>query len=289
MVGAAFMAGASFGFGGMTVMVKLMNAELPEQELVFWRSLFALPLILAVVLRARRDLIAVNRWSMLRRTLFGFAAMLMFFYALSRMTLAESAILIKLQPIWVALLAPLVVGERPGGKVWAALTAALAGAFLVLGPSISTGVISLAGLAALGASLFSALAHLELRRLGRTDHSEVVVLNFTVLLIVFGGLLSIPVAEMPEPSHWPLLAGLGLFATIAQFLMTRAYQSAPAPLVATIGYLSLPVAALLDWAVFQTIPSWWTVFGGLLIIAAGVALVLGKQEDGPPPSQAPGS
>lgn len=275
-LGVGLMSAATLGFAGMTVMVKLMDTQLPEPVLVFWRGLFALPLILVMVLRARRPLVVANKWSIIRRSLFGAAAMMMFFYALGRLTLAEAGILIRLQPIWVALLAPFVVGERPGGRVWWALAASVVGAGLVLGPSLSTGVgvLSIAGLAALAASLFSSLAHLELRRLGRTEQSDVVVLNFTVLLVLISGFLSLPVGQVPEPSHWLLLVALGFFATVGQFLMTKAYKAAPAPLVATVGYVSLPVAALLDWGLFQTSPTKWTVVGGLLIIAAGLALAI---------------
>jgi len=186
--------------------------------------------------------------------------------------MAFSQILIRIQPVWVALLAPFVVGDRPGGRVWLSLGLAVIGVGLVLGPSVGTGIVSLAGLAALASSLFSALAHLQLRKLGRTDHPDVIVLNFTVLLLVFGGLLTIPVAEMPEPGHWPYLVGLAMGAMMGQMFMTSAYKAAPAPLVATVGYVALPVAAVLDWLVFDHTPTLWAVAGGVLIIVAGVFL-----------------
>ncbi len=263
---------ATLGFGCMTVMVKLMDTRLPEQELVFWRAIFSLPVLVLLVLRARRAFVVQARWTIFWRSLFGFVAMMLFFYALGRLTLAEAQILIRIQPVWVALLAPFVVGDRPGGRVWLSLGLALLGVGLVLGPAVGTGIVSLAGLAALASSLFSALAHLQLRKAGRTDHADVIVLNFTFLLLVFGGLTSIPVATMPEPGHWPYLVGLAMGAMMGQMFMTGAYKAAPAPLVATVGYVALPVAAALDWIVFHEPPTPWSVAGGVLIIAAGVFL-----------------
>ncbi len=271
-LGAALMAVATLGFAGMATMVKLMDTALPEQQLVFWRAVFSLPLLVALVLRARRGFVVRVRGTIVLRSLLGFGAMMLFFYAVGRLTLAEAQILIRLQPMWVALLAPVVVGERPGGRVWLCLGLSLAGVGLVLGPSLTTGVISVAGLAALCSSLFSAGAHLQLRRLGRTDHPDVVVLNFTFLLLVFSGTLSAPSARLPEPGHWGLLVGLALCAMLGQLFMSSAYRVARAPTVATVGYVALPMAAALDWILFDTVPTGWAVAGGLLIIASGIAL-----------------
>jgi len=271
-LGVALMSLATLGFGCMTVMVKLMDTALPEPELVFWRAVLSLPLLVLLVLRARRAWIVEARWTLVLRSLFGFTAMMLFFYSLGRLTLAEAQILIRIQPVWIALLAPMVVGDRPGRGVWVSLALCLVGVGLVLGPAVGTGIVSMAGLAALASSLFSALAHLQLRKLGRTDHPDVVVLNFTAMLLVLGGLISIPVATMPQPGHWPLLIGLALGAMMGQMFMTSAYRVAPAPLVATVGYVALPVAALLDWVVFRHAPTLWAIGGGLLIIASGVYL-----------------
>jgi len=274
-LGAGYMTLATFGFAGMATAVKLMATDLPEPELVFWRAVFSLPVLIAVVLRARRGWIVGARGTILLRSLFGFAAMLLFFYGVGRLTLNEAQILIRIQPVWIALFAPFVVGEKPGPRVWVCMTASLAGVGLVLGPSITTGILSLAGLAAFASSFFSAMAHLQLRKLGRTEHPDVVVLNFTALLLLFSGVLTLPVAEMPQSGHWPLLVALGLCAMLGQVFMTNAYKAAAAPLVATIGYIAIPVAALLDWLIWRTTPSPWAVAGGALIIASGVALAYG--------------
>jgi len=266
---------ATFGFAGMATSVKLMETDLPEPELVFWRAVFSLPLLAIAVLRARRQWVVGARGTILLRSLFGFAAMLLFFYGVGRLTLNEAQILIRIQPVWVALLAPFVVGEKPGPRVWACMAASLTGVGLVLGPSLTTGVLSLAGLAAFASSFFSAMAHLQLRKLGRTEHPDVVVLNFTFLLLVFSGVLTIPVARMPQPDHWPLLVALGLCAMLGQLFMTNAYKAAAAPLVATVGYVAIPIAAGLDWIIWRTSPTSWAVAGGILIIASGVTLAYG--------------
>lgn len=263
---------AALSLGSMAALVKLTEARLPAQELVFWRAALSLPLVVAIVATRRHRLMVSAKAALLRRSLAGFGAMLLFFYALGQLTLAEAQILMKLQPVWVSLLSPVLVNERPGSRVLGALAAAVMGAVLVLGPSLSLGVVSLGGLAALGASVLAAFAHIELRRLGSTEHPDVVVLGFTALLLLFSGLVSIPIFELPHSGDWPLLAGIALFAMAGQFLMTSAYKAARAALVATMGYASLPVAALLDWIVFDTLPTVWTIIGGMIILGAGLAL-----------------
>ena len=273
--GAGFMTLATLGFAGMATAVKLMGTALPEPELVFWRAVFSLPVLVVVVLRARRRWIVGARKTILLRSLFGFAAMMLFFYGVGRLTLNEAQILIRIQPVWVALLAPFVLGEKPGPRIWSCMAVSLVGVGLVLGPSLTTGVLSLAGLAAFASSFFSAVAHLQLRKLGRTEHPDVVVLNFTFLLLVFSGIVTLPVARMPQTDHWPLLVCLGMCAMLGQVFMTNAYKAAAAPLVATVGYVAIPIAALLDWLVWRTSPTPWAVAGGALIIASGIALAHG--------------
>jgi drug/metabolite transporter (DMT)-like permease len=166
-LGALLMSVATLGFAGMAAMVKLMDTALPEPELVFWRAALSLPLLMVLILRSRHAFVVQARWTMLWRTLFGVSAMLCFFYAVGRLTLAEAQMLIKIQPVWVA---------------------------------------------------------------------------------------------------------LALFAMTGQMFMTGAYEVAAAPLVATVGYLSIPVASLLDWLLWGTVPTWWAAAGGALIIGAGVVL-----------------
>lgn len=271
-LGVGLMTVANFGFAGMAALVKLMDTHLPEQELVFWRAAFSLPLLLLLVLWSRRGLLVRARGTILLRSVLGFIAMMLFFYALGRISLGEAQMLIKIQPVWVALLAPFVLGERPGGRVWSCLGLAFVGVALVLGPSLTAGVLGLAGLAALGSSLFSALAHMQLRKLGRTDPPDLIVFNFTALLLLFSGVMTVPVARMPDPGHWPLLVGLAMCAMAGQMFMTAAYRAAPAPLVATVGYVAIPVAMFLDWQIWGTVPSGWSVCGGALIIASGIGL-----------------
>lgn len=271
-LGVLLMAGASVGFVGMASMVRLMDQALPEPHLVFWRAVFSLPVLLVIVLRARHALVVRARWTLLLRSVSGFGAMLLFFYALGRLSVAEASMLAKVQPVWIALAAPALVGDRPGPRIWGCMAASLVGVGLVLGPDLTLGIISLGGLAALGSSLLSALAHLQVRKLGATETPDVVVLNFTFLLLLLSGLASIPGARVPEASHWPLLVALALCAMLGQILMTAAYRAAPAPLVATVGYLSIPGASLIDWLIWDELPSVPVAIGGLLIIAAGVAL-----------------
>ena len=284
LAGAVLMSLATLGFAGMATMVKLLDRELPEAQLVFWRALFSIPILVLLLRRARQALMAKARWTILLRSVFGFLSMLLFFYALGRLPLGEAQMLMKVQPVWIALLAPVMLGERSGPRVWLCLVISLAGVTLVLGPSLSVGVVSVGGLAALAASLFSGLAHMLVRKLGRTEQPGTVVLNFTVLLLLFSAFMAGPTmgstAQLPQGGHWPLLVMLSMSAMLGQILMTSAYKVAAAPMVATVGYVSIPVATALDWIIWRTPPTGWAVAGGLLIIASGVMLAYREKSGG---------
>ncbi len=281
VLGALLMSLATLGFAGMATMVKLLDRELPETQLVFWRALFSIPVLVLLLLKAKQALVVKARWTLLMRAAVGFLSMLLFFYSLGRLPLGEAQMLMKLQPVWIALLAPVMLAERAGSRVWLCLGLSLAGVLLVLGPSLSAGVVSVGGLAALGASLFSGLAHLLVRKLGRTEQPGTVVLNFTVLLLLFSGFLAAPSAQLPQGGHWPFLVALSMCAMLGQILMTSAYKVAAAPMVATVGYVSIPVASALDWIIWRTPPTAWAVAGGLLIIGSGVMLAYRERHGQP--------
>jgi len=274
----------TLAFTAMIGLVKVARAELSAAEVVFWRGFVGIP-IAALGLRGLR-LAPANRPVLALRIGLGFCAMICFFTAAKGLPLADHALYSKLHPLLVGILAPLALGagERPGSRTWGALVFGLVGCGVLLGPEVQGG--GLWGLWALAAAAFSAGAHVCLRRLGETDHPAVVVLCFQLaiaplsLLLVLvqdGGLPGLPPVEL-----WPVLAGVAVFAVLGQTMMTRAYQLDRAAVVAGAAYTSPLWAGLADAVFFETLPSWTTLVGGMLIVGSGLAVIL--QEDPEPAS-----
>lgn len=278
------MTGAGLALTLMIAMVKAARTELGAFDIAFWRGITAAPLAFWMARQARGGLRLQRPGLLATRTLLGFGTLTCSFIAARYLAVADLMLIGKLQPLIVALLAPLVLGasERAGAMLWLLLLACLGGCALILAPDLAVG--SVAGLLALAAAFLSAGAHLSVRRLIRDDDPRVVVLYFQLgvmalavvaILIERGTLPRWPAAHL-----WPHLLGIGISATIGQLLLTRAYAEDRAALVAAAAYTTPIWAVLVDILVFATMPGWHVIVGGLLIVGAGLVMIFQRGEPG---------
>lgn len=264
-------------FTAMVALVKICREELDALEIIHWRCLAAIPF--AAALSWKPGFRLNNRRIFVLRMLLGFSAMVCFFTAAKGLPLANLALISRLQPLLIALMAPLLLGERSTRLIWAVMACGVVGCAVLVYPEIDldeglteAGVYALW---ALGAAGFSAGAHMALRKLGRTDHPRSIVFWFQCgVFVLAGGLLVATGSWRLPPEHlWLPLAGVGILATCGQVAMTAAYRQEKASLVAATTYLSPLWGALVDIAVFALVPGWEVLLGGALVITAGLALV----------------
>lgn len=290
--GPTLMALATITFTVMVGCLKVARQEMPAVELMAWRGAIGVPLAFAI---ARGTALGIaNQRVLLLRIALGSGAMFSFFTAAKGLSLGDMALISRLQPILLAIGAPLVLGaaEKPGARVWVVMAAGLVGCAVLLAPDLAVG--SVWGLWALLAATFSAGAHLCLRILGRTERPEAVVLWFQVGVTVVAaaalgaGLGTAGAAARVPPGHlWPWILGAGAAATIGQVLMTRAYRIERAAVVAAATYLTPLWGFAGDLVFFVTTPSWADLLGGGLIVAGGLWLVVGQGEPtSPEPAKA---
>lgn len=274
---------ATLAFLGMSACVKLMReGGMSTPGVMFWRMAPGLVWVVPLVSRRTGGFRPAAPGPMALRCAFGISAMATNFYAVRALALVQHNVLHLLQPVFIAMAAPWVLGERLRGLAVVALVLAFVGAVLVLepGPALLGGVSFWPAVAGVAAAGFSAGAHISVRRVTRDDPPELVVFYFvasvtTVTLVL--GLTTAEVFTLPE-GMTPLagiagvagMAGLGL---LGQLLMTRAYERAPAPMVAMVAYSSIPVSFVIDAVLWQTPATPWTVSGSVLMAVAGVLLV----------------
>jgi drug/metabolite transporter (DMT)-like permease len=269
------MIAASLMFTLMVAAVKVAREEMSALDLVFYRSLFALPLAAAFAWPSRFRI--EDKKGIVWRASLGFAAMVMTFTAAGGLTVADLTIIGKLQPLLIAIIAPLVLGrgERPSPALWIVLAVGLTGSALIIGPDLQVG--SFYALIALGSALLSAGAHTAVRGLARTDDPASVAFWFQAMLLpmsivaclaVEGGLPPLPSVEL-----LPWLVACGVTSTIGQFLMTRAYTFDTAPSVAASTYVSPLFAMAIDLVMFAGPPAPHVIAGAALVVGAGLYLV----------------
>lgn len=269
--------GATLLFALMGLCVKLASARYGAGEIVFYRSLVG-TLAMAALLRAggrspRSPVPAMHFW----RGLSGVVSLCLWFTAIGGLPLATAMTLNYTSSVWMALFllggAALLGRSRLDGRLLACVAVGFAGVALVLRPTIEQQQLW-HGLAGLASGLLAAVAYLQVQALGRAGEPEArVVFWFSVSGLVAGALLTAATGgpSAHSPRGLALLLAVGVLATAAQWMMTRAYGIGQALGVATLQYLGIVWAALLGWGLFGDAPGGPALAGMALIVAAGVA------------------
>lgn len=277
-----------FAVGSM--LVKLAGQGLPPLQVLFARAVVGIVYSVALIRGTGAPILGNRKGLLLLRGVLGFAAMGCNFYSFIHLPLADATVLLFLHPVFVALLAVPVLGERMTARGVLSVLVSLSGIVLVTQPSFLFGtpmpLPPLAVSVAILGALLSSFAIISVRRLAQHEHPLSVII-YPPMVILFGApLLDGWNWDLPDGTQWLLLAGVGLFTNMGQHLMTQGYQKDKAGPVSAIGYLEIVMAALLGWAVFGAIPGPMTLAGSLLIIGGSVALA--RSEAKPIPTIRPG-
>ena len=264
---------AQIAFTAMVTLVKIARQELSTFEVACWRSVVILPLLMLWLYKDSWR-VATPKTLFWRVTL-GFCALSSFFGAAKGISIADLSLISKLQPIFVAIFAPIFigVGEKPDRWLWILMSVAIVGCVLLLAPSLQIG--NSYGLLAVSAALFSGGAHTCLRLL-KNESPMVVVLWFQIATAGYGGLCTwLTLGHIPlPPSHlWLILFGVGICAIIGQWLMTSAYKYERAPIVAAASYVGPVFAVFADVWTFSEWPTPIGIGGGILVVGSGLWLL----------------
>ena len=273
--GVLLMIAASLFFTLMVACVKIVSASLDTMSIIAWRGLIAVPLTMLLM---RRATWRVHRpWLMTLRCSLGLLAMVGFYSAAEGLPLTELSFIHRLQPILIAVAAPLILGvqERVGGSIWVVLAAGILGCAVILGPQLAIGTTF--GWWALLGTTASASAHLCVRALGRSEYPVTVAFWFQVFVLVvaigFVGAQGRNPFLIPDRSMLWFLIGIGMFSAGGQMCMTAAYKQERAAVVGAATYLGPVFGLLVDLLIFAVIPGWPAFVGGAIILLASIHLL----------------
>jgi S-adenosylmethionine uptake transporter len=276
---------ASFLFATMGVCVKLASAHYAAGEIVFYRGLIG-ALAIAGVARwrggsLRTDVPAMHFW----RSLSGVCALVLWFYAIGKLPLATAITLNYMSSVWMALFliggavmlgrADAAGGLRIDGRLVGTVLLGFAGVAMVLRPTIERDQLW-PGLVGLASGMLAAMAYLQVTALGRIGEPE-----YRVVLYFSLGSMAAGVATMLAGDAHPhtalglfWLVAVGVLATVAQILMTRAYGSGKTLVNASLQYLGIAWSFVYGVLVFGDTPTPLALGGMLLIVVAGLAATL---------------
>ncbi|WP_456450448.1 DMT family transporter [Hydrogenimonas sp.] len=279
---------ASLMFACMGVFAKLLSRDMPSLEVVFFRNVFGVALVAATLLKRPMRHEGGKPFLLFFRGLMGFLALLAFFYNIAHIPLGDAMTYSKTSPIFTAFFAWLFLKERMGLPGWAALALGFAGIVLIAKP---TGLV-LDKTAWLGifSGVGAALAYTAVRELKRYYDTRAIVLSFMgigtlgpLLLMAASPYVDAPELDMlfgrfvmPQGMGWLYVVVMGLFATLAQVYMTKAYGTTKAGIVGAVSYSNILFSILLGLLIGDPFPDPLTWTGIGLVVAAGILVARAK-------------
>ena len=202
------------------------------------------------------------------RCVIGIISMLAGFWALVHLPLAQAVALSYSTPLFITIGAVLVLGEVVRARRWTALVAGFVGVLIIVQPGSTA--FSFGVLIALLAALMSASVAISIKFLSRTEAPDTIVLYTTLIWVPLSLLPSLPYWGWPSPMVWLWVALAGFLGTAAHMLWTRAIRLAEASVIAPIGFVQLPVVAVLAWLIFGETVGVATVVGSAIIFTSTI-------------------
>lgn len=281
--------GSVFLFTVMAAILKATAATVPAGEQMFFRSLFAIPVILAW-LWSRGELATGLRttdpMSHVYRGIVGSLAMGTSFAGLGLLPFPEATALGYAMPLLTVIFAGMFLAEQVRGFRMSMVAIGLVGVLIVLSPRLSMQAASVTIGETLGAILtltgaaFGALAQIFISRMIQTERTAAVVFWFSVTATVLS-LVTLPFGwVVPDARTAALLVSCGIMGGAAQIMLTSAYRYADASLVAPFDYGSMLMALAIGWFVFGEGASPRMLVGAAVIIGAGVAIIWRERQLG---------
>lgn len=267
----------------MTSLIKATHGRYPAGETVFFRSAFAIPVILVwLMLRGelRHGLRTHNPFGHVWRGVMGTCAMGFGFASLAFLPLPEVTAIGYAAPLLTVIFAAMFLGEEVRLFRITAVALGLAGVLIIAAPRLTITQDDMLGhKQALGAMLvlagavFAALAQVFVRKLVNTEGTPAIVFWFSITATALS-LITLPFGWVwPRPLDGVILVTAGILGGFGQIFLTSSYREADASLVAPFDYASMIFALGIGWFFFAEVPTPTMLFGASLVMAAGILII----------------
>lgn len=286
-------------FMAMSSLIKATADVAPPGEQMFFRSAFALPLIV-VWLAARGDfprgLKTANPMGHIWRGVIGSTAMAFSFFALGLLPLPEVVAIFFAAPILATIFAAMFLGEAIRVYRLAAVALGVVGVVIIVSPRLTTldagaaSELEIVGVfAALIAAIFAALAQVFVRRLVATEDTAAIVFWFSATTTVLS-LFSAPFGwSLPGGAALLMLILSGVAGGVGQILLTMSYRHAETAVIAPFDYAQIVFALIIGWFVFGEAPTPLMLAGAALTVSAGLIIIWRERRLGIERKQARGA
>ncbi len=271
-------------------LTKILADEMSALEIVFFRNLLGIALILYSLKHTAPKLSGGRFYMLISRGVYGFLAMILFFYTITVIPLGEAITLNKTSPLFVSVLAYYLLKEHLSLNTIFALIIGFLGIILIVKP-IGFSIDYAHFLGILG-GFFAASAYTTIKKIKDIYDSRIIVLSFVGIGSIIPALCFLaapyvsapesisfmfPVFTMPDTTYvWTLIVFMGIISTLSQWLLTKAYSFSNVSIIGVISYTNIPFAIGFGWMLGDALPDMYTYMGIGLIILGGI--LVGKKK-----------
>ncbi|MCB2105734.1 MAG: DMT family transporter, partial [Rhodobacteraceae bacterium] len=277
-------------FMAMAALIKATDGTVPAGQVVFFRSLFAIPIIVAWLLlrgQLREGLHTRNPLGHVWRGLCGTTAMGLGFAALALLPLPEVTAIGYAAPLLTVVFAAMFLGEEVRIFRIATVAMGLVGVLIILSPrlsGVSDGAIdngeAFGAMLVLTGAVFSALAQVFVRKLVTAEKVTAIVFYFSLTATGIS-LITLPFGwVLPDARTAATLIAAGLLGGVGQVLLTSSYRYAHASVVAPFEYASMVLALLVGYFIFDEAPTLVVLAGAAIVVSAGILIIWRERQLG---------
>lgn len=271
---------ALFLFTAMSALVKALSADFPPGQMVFFRSLFAVPVIVAWLIsrgELAQGFVVRKPMGHFWRGLLGTAAMGLTFTGLSLLPLPEVTAIGYATPIFTLILAALLLGERIRLIRIGAVAIGLLGVLIMIWPRLGSADLgtgaTIGALCVLGATVARGFVQIHIRQLVQVDHPAAIVFYFSMTATLLSALTVFWGWTVPTLNQLLILITMGLIGGVAQILVTSSYRFGQASMLAPYDYTSMLFAIFIGYVWFDELPTLAILLGAALVIAGNAVVI----------------
>ena len=266
---------AGLGWVAMVSLVRELSADYSPFQLLFFRNVVAVCLLLPLALKRGAATLRTNRLPLhTLRSAFSYCAVLALYFGIATVPLPEATALSFTQPLFGTVLAVLVLHEVVGLARWRAVAIGFAGILIILRPGFAD--VTLGTLAVLGSAILYACANICVKRLMTTDTPQQAVFYFNLIMLPIALVPALFFWVAPTAGDFALMIGVGLAGTAAVWGYVKAFDEADVSAVAPFDFLRLPMASLAALILFDDAGDLWTWIGSAVVF--GSAIILARSE-----------
>ncbi|WP_096030009.1 DMT family transporter [Campylobacter lanienae] len=281
-LGIYYMLIASMLFAGTGALSKLLSSELNSIEIVFFRNIIGLFLIILMIYKKPLHQTGGKFWLLAFRGIIGTIGLYAFFYNIAHIDLATAFTFSKTSPIFTALFAAFLFKERLSYLSWFAIFIGFIGILFIVEPTLGVSKDEYIGLIS---GIGAAMAYTSIRGLRKHYDTRAIVLSFMIcgsamplLSMIVGSFYYKPNLDflispfvMPSLNGWVMIVIMGLLATAFQIYLTKAYAaSKKAGVVAAVGYSDVVFSMIFGLILGDSLPSSLAFLGIVMIVGAGI-------------------